>query len=254
MVKESTEAIIDEQGVILFPAPNDGSISSIIDVNNIKVHDGKIEYEERFYHIVGENGIAYSLTLIGTEKLKAIFDIFNAQLAQKSRELEESEARTKRAAEIISKNKRALMDANRVVTQMREENEKYKSLYGNFSNPYLILQELYKSGRVGKFRQLIKPEAFRQKSINTKNKKNREPVQYWLALFELWEILDSEGNIRYAKVSYEKAKKILKEKLMKNENIGYVNDFIICKGENGTGLETTEEEEVTEWYKEQLEK
>jgi len=242
MVKESTEAIIDEQGVILFPAPNDGSISNIIDPNNIVINDGKIEYEERFYHIVGENGIAHSLTLIGTQKLKAIFDIFNAQLAQKSRELEVAEDRNSKAAEIISRNKRALLEANRAVTQMREENEKYKAIYGSFSNPYLILQELYKSGRVGKLRQLIKPEAFRQKSINTKNKKNREPVQYWLALFELWEILDSEGNIRYAKVSYEKAKKILKEKLMKNENIGYVKDSTTCK------ITAEEEEEITEEF------
>ena len=215
----STEAIIDEQGIILFPAPNDGSISNIIDPKNIVFMDGKIEYEERFYHIVDENGIVHSLTLVGTEKLKIIFNIFNEQLALKNEELDVSNSRNAKAAEIISRNKRALMEAKKAVVNLQEENRKYKSIYGNFSNPYLVLQELYKSGRVGKLHRLIKPEEFRQNTINTKNKKNREPVQYWLALFELWEILDSDGNIRYAKMSYEKAKKTLKEKLMeKNEN------------------------------------
>jgi len=32
---------------------------------------------------------------------------------------------------------------------------------------------------------------------------------------------------------------------MKNENIGYVNDFTTCRGVNGTDLKTIEEEEIT---------
>ena len=245
---QSTEAIIDEQGIILFPAPNDGSISKVIDIHNIVFMDGKIEYEERFYHIVDENGIVHSLTLVGTEKLKIIFNIFNEQLALKNEELDVSNSRNAKAAEIISRNKRAFIDLKKAVVNLQEENRKYKSIYGNFSNPYLVLQELYKSGRVGKLHRLIKPEEFRQNTINTKNKKNREPVQYWLALFELWEILDSDGNIRYAKMSYEFAKKTLKEKLMEKD-IGYVSDNLTNGGEN---LSQSDKDEITKELEEEF--
>ena len=36
---------------------------------------------------------------------------------------------------------------------------------------------------------------------------------------------------------------------MKNETIGYIKDYTTCKGAD---LSQEEEEEVTEWYKEQM--
>jgi len=251
---ESTEAQVvqteDGQDLIVFNAPNDGTIAEVIDPSNIILNDGRLEYKKRHYHIVDSQGGVHSITMVGTEKLEQLFAIVNAQVSNLLEELTNANTKLDTASNIIMNSKRALLEMRRAVEQKQSENEKFKELYGVFVNPYLVLKELYKSGRVGRLRQLIKPEEFRQKSVNTKNKKNREPVQYWLSMFEYLNIADSEGNVLYAQVTYEKAKKILKkylgETVMKND-IGYV-------GDNTTAGESLTEEEKAEITKELEEK
>jgi len=198
--------------IIIFSAPNDGSITPIISPD-IYIEKGKIEYDKRNYHILDENGNAHQLIMIGAEKLNNIIEIFNSQISSLSTELREANSTIETARNNIMRYKREFLSLKKAIDSIKKENQQYKNMYGDFSNPYLILFELYLGGRKGNGRQLVKPENFRQKSINTKNKKNREKVQYWLSLFEFWDIIDSDGNIRYANVSYEKAKRILKSKL-----------------------------------------
>ena len=98
--------------------------------------------------------------------------------------------------------------------RFKAENEKYKNLYGELiDNPYTLLQQLYNTGKVKKNRQLISPRNF--KVYNTKDKSIRTGVNYWLSEFEKMQILDSDGNERYALVTYPMAKKILANSLEK---------------------------------------
>jgi len=208
---DSTQALLEGE-IIVFPAPNDGSISTIIDPS-VEIVEGRLVYDKRDYHIIDEQGNPHFLTLIGSQKLKQIFGIFNSQIESLSTQLSSDKETLEKAREKIALYKRDLLSLKRAIEKIREENRKYKELYGDFANPYLILHELYNGGRIGKYRQLIAPSKFKQKSINTNTKSNREPVQYWLSLLEYWGIFDSDRNIRYASVSFEDAKKILKSKL-----------------------------------------
>ncbi len=94
-------------------------------------------------------------------------------------------------------------------SKYKEENETYYNLYGKLVNPYVLLQQLFNTGKIKKDRQLISPRNF--KLYNTKDKSIRTGVNYWLAEFEKMQILDSDGNERYSLVTYPMAKKILQE-------------------------------------------
>ncbi len=250
MVENSTEAVVvnSEAGdMIVFHAPNDGSIAEII-TPNIEVNGGRIEYKKRDYHIVDEQGNKHGLILVGREKLNQIFHFFNLEMAKLSSAKEEAEKTLALARDKVVMFKRELMQLRKDIETIKNENRLYKELYGDQADPFLVLKELYKGGSIAKFKQLVKPEDFRQKSINTKNKKNREPVQYWLSKFEWWGIVDSEGNTLYARVTYVKAKKILWSRIMDKE-IGYMKDCTTCKG--GESLSEDDKTAITEELKEQ---
>jgi len=92
--------------------------------------------------------------------------------------------------------------------------------YGKGIKPYIVLQQLYKSGRVKgsvgvdekgywkEQRKLVSPRNF--KIYNTSDKTMRDGVNYWLGVFETLEIFDSDTNERYALVTYGRAKEILR--------------------------------------------
>ena len=103
--------------------------------------------------------------------------------------------------------------------KLKEENRKYKNLYGKLVNPFTILQQLYNTGKIKQGRKLISPRDF--KLFNTKDHSIRTGVNYWLSEFEMLQILDSDGNERYSLVTYPMAKKIL--------NQHYQNSFIESK-------------------------
>ena len=103
--------------------------------------------------------------------------------------------------------------------KLKEENTKYKNLYGKLVNPFTILQQLYNTGKIKEGRKLVSPRDF--KMFNTNDKGIRTGVNYWLSEFEMLQILDSEGNERYSLVTYPMAKKIL--------NQHYKNSFIKSK-------------------------
>ncbi len=103
--------------------------------------------------------------------------------------------------------------SNSELKELKEKIDTYENIYGNFDTPTLIIDELYKGGTIGKGRKLVTPQDFKSRHLKTNNLRNREKVKFWLTLFEDWGIIDSDGNIRYAQVAFNKAKKILKEKI-----------------------------------------
>ena len=131
-------------------------------------------------------------------------------------------AKVKKLEKAISKSETTLLQLESKFKTMidssqklKEENTKYKNLYGKLVNPFIILQQLYNTGRVKRGRNLVSPRDF--KLFNTKDHSIRTGVNYWLAEFELLQILDSDGNERYSIATYNEAKKILSKRLKEIE-------------------------------------
>ena len=138
--------------------------------------------------------------------------LMNILLVERDKERE----KVKKLEKAIDKSEKTLLTLESEFKRLMEANEKYKkenetyyNLYGKLVNPYTLLQQLFNTGKIKKDRQLISPRNF--KLFNTKDKSIRTGVNYWLAEFEKMQILDSDGNERYALVTYPMAKKILQE-------------------------------------------
>jgi len=138
--------------------------------------------------------------------------LLNVLLNERNIEIE----KVKKLEHAIGKSEKTLLalesEFNKLIeehSEYKEQNETYYNLYGKLVNPYVLLQQLFNTGKIKKDRQLISPRNF--KLFNTKDKSIRTGVNYWLAEFERMQILDSDGNERYSLVTYPMAKKILQE-------------------------------------------
>ena len=141
----------------------------------------------------------------------------------------------------------------------------FEKHYGKGIDPFVVLQQLYKTGKVPSSadsdgwikakRELTPPRKWTL--YNTDDKKFRDGVNYWLSIFKSLKILDSDGNIRYAIVTYHEANHIL-ENYFKNKNgeeqMENVGEFIDLTTNGGENLTEEEKEEITKEYEKVLDK
>ncbi len=151
------------------------------------------------------NGVRVIAYNVGQYLLSVALQERNNEV-QKVKKLEKAIEKSEKTLLALEREFKRMMEANE---KYKKENETYYNLYGKLVNPYTLLQQLFNTGKIKKDRQLISPRNF--KLFNTKDKSIRTGVNYWLAEFEKMQILDSDGNERYALVTYPMAKKILQE-------------------------------------------
>jgi len=91
--------------------------------------------------------------------------------------------------------------------------------YGKGIDPFVVLQQLYKTGKVATSatedgwikakRELNPPRSWTL--YNTDDKRFRDGVNYWLSIFKTLKIIDSDANVRFAIVTYHQANRILED-------------------------------------------
>ena len=150
--------------------------------------------------VIAYNVAQYLLGVVSNER--------NIEI-EKVKKLEKAIEKSERTLLALESEFKKILEQNE---KFKSENETYRNLYGKLiENPYTLLQQLYNTGAIKKGRQLISPRNF--KIYNTRDKSIRTGVNYWLSKFEEMRILDSDGNERYALVTYHRAKKILEEQI-----------------------------------------
>jgi hypothetical protein len=93
------------------------------------------------------------------------------------------------------------------------ELEKYREYYGTFIDPYQILHNLFNGGTIADGNFLISPRMFKDREVNTKNKRNRQGVNKWLSHFKYWGIIQSFGKKYKANCTYQTAEIVLRRML-----------------------------------------
>jgi hypothetical protein len=206
MVQEVVEPIILREGDNFYTLPSDAdNIIDILDMNNIKILNDKIEYRKKVYSIQIEENV-HHLVLIGQEVLNKVLN--TALLTQSSNQSLELELKSLKE-KMMSIAKMLLAERKRA-TQMSIENKSYRENNNNFKNPLLVLKELFNSGKISLYSPGVPPTKFKVLTY----KKNKADIDYWMSLFEEWCIIDSTQSNHYKlMVTYNSAKGILKNKI-----------------------------------------
>ena len=211
MDESSTEVQVVQsetgQEIIVFSAPNDGSISNIISPN-IEYDGSKIEYDKRHYHIVDSTGARHYIVVTGLEKIEKIFEIFNSKISNLEKNIVALDSRVEHAKETILLYKKRLFLLKKEIDKIRGENEKYKDLYGDFSNPIQIIHELYRGNTISLHSPAVPPKKWKDKSLL------KTGYRKWLSLFEEWGIIDQQKSNSYVvRKTFHEAKRIFFDKL-----------------------------------------
>ena len=138
-------------------------------------------------------------------------DISNQIVETQKTELERQREIIKGLGKIVEK----LMHEKQDSEELKKENSKYKELYGEFANPFLIWKEMSKSGQIKVGGIAIPPKDFKNPTIK-QTKKNKHKVTYWVSLFEEWGLVNNYESRHYILLTpWRKGKYILKAKLEK---------------------------------------
>ena len=206
MVQEQQQSVILREGDSFYTIPSDAEgLIEVLNVNNVEVTEDRVVYPIRYYSIDVEQN-THQVALVGRAVLEKVFDI--AQQTGKTskaleREIEELKSR------LISMGA-MLMAERREGVVKSIENKAYEEMYGKQGNPFQILKELFNNGKTSLYSPGIAPYKFKV----MKYKENKEPIDYWMSLFEEWNMIDSsQSNYYKLMVTYQNAKKILKSKI-----------------------------------------
>jgi len=136
-------------------------------------------------------------------------DVSNQIVETQKTEIERQNEIIKGLGKIVEQ----LMHEKQNAKELQDENAKYKALYGEFANPFLIWKEMCRSGQIRVGGVAIPPKEFKNPAI-MQNKKNKHKVTYWISLFEEWGLVDNHQSRHYIlEVPWRKGKYILKRKL-----------------------------------------
>jgi len=210
MVQEQVEPVILREGDEFYTLPSDAdSLIEVIDTNNVKVEKDKVHYKKKLYSIqVGQD--IHHLVLIGQNSFDKLLDIAlqqsnqNTELEKKIKELEDKLVQV--GTMLLSERKKAI-EANQRLKKIEDMRD-----WDLLSIPPLIVvKEMWNSGKISLYSPAVPPTKF--KSIKY-NKKNKPSIDYWVALFEEWGLIDSTESQHYKLlVTWNVAKKKVKDKI-----------------------------------------
>ncbi|CAA6806469.1 MAG: Unknown protein [uncultured Sulfurovum sp.] len=128
--------------------------------------------------------------------------------------------------------------------------KEYEKTYGKYISPFTIVEEFYRGVRL--------PYMVLKKRDEFKIKVSEKQFKYWSGILTDLGVVRPLDKSRFQSlVSYQDAHDILykndyiwKGKKMKDDQIGYVDDNVT----NGQDHNDNDEEEITEWYEEELTK
>jgi len=142
-----------------------------------------------------------------TEMVRTLF-LFGRELLSYDQYLKREED----IAELIKFLTSKLDSYQSLIKKERREFKTYKS-FGSTVNPYDVLHELYKGGKVARGYDLISQDNFKDKSFSPLE------VRRWITWLEYHDIIKFNGQMRFAKYTWHRAKIITKEMLKKERGI-----------------------------------